>query len=118
MYKPRFSPKIILLITLIAIVTVVAAAIIITNAVVQNWGMYEIFTAIGSTFLILGGLGMVMSYNAGTRAGGSYASVVYTDMAVVEGEYARERRTKIPWISILLIVIAAIFLGIGLANVL
>ena len=118
MYRSRFSPKIILLLTAVAVVVVVATAIIVTNAVVQNWGMYEIFTAIGSTFLILGGLGMIISYNAGTRAGGTYAAAIYTDMAKVEGDYARERRTKVPWISILLMVIAAVFLAIGLVGVL
>ncbi len=116
-YYRRFSPKIILLITLIVAVLVTALSIIIVNSIVHNWGVYEIFTLIGLAFVIVGGLLAIMAFNAGTMPSSTYLHAMYPKMAQIESEYARKQRQKFPWLSFVLIIIGGIFLAIGLLGV-
>jgi len=113
----RFSPKIILLVTLIVVILVAVFSIIIVNTIVHEWGIYEIFTSIGVAFIIVGGLLAVILFNAGTRGSSTYMHAMYPKMAQIESEYARKQRQKFPWLSILLIIIGGIFLAIGLVGV-
>ena len=103
-----------LLIIIIVVIFVLATIIIITNAVISDWGIFEIFTAIGTTFLIIGGLGVYTSYAGGVSASSRYLDAGYPDLAVIDAQYARKRRLAFPTVSFILMAIGAIFLGIGL----
>jgi len=116
-YYRKFSPKIILLITLIVVVLVTAVSIILVNSIVYNWGFYEIFTAIGTAFVVVGGILAIIAYNAGTQVSDVRMHSLYPQMAQVENEYARERRKKFPWLSVIFLVIGGIILAIGLIGV-
>ena len=116
-YEPRKAPKMVLLITFVSLIIIVAIAVIATNAVINNWGFYEIFTAIGTTFIIIGGLGVIMLYNAGTSVSSTYTHARYPPLAKIESEYAKERRMKFPLVSIILMVIGAVFLTVGLIGI-
>lgn len=96
---------------------VTALSIIIVNIIFHDWGIYEIFTSIGTAIVIAGGLLAIMSFNAGTKPSSTYLHAMYPKMAQVESEYARKQRHNFPWLSFLLIVIGGIFLAIGLIGV-
>ena len=116
-YYRKFSPKIILLITLIVVVLVAAVSIILVNSLVHDWGFYEIFTAIGTALVVVGGVLAIIAYNAGTQISDARMHSLYPDMAKVENEYAREQRKKFPWLSFAFIIVGGIFLTIGLVGV-
>lgn len=107
-----------LLITLIVIVAITAISIITVNAVNQNWGFYEISTAIGVAFVIIGGIGVVLTFSGGTQAGNVNIHAMAPELAMAEADYARSRRNAFPIVSFGLILIGIIFLVIGLVGVL
>ncbi len=117
-YYRRFSPKIILLITLIVGVLVATLSIVIVNTIVHDWGIYEIFTSLGTSIGICGGILAYISFSGGTQVSNFYLHSRYTKMAHVENEYARKRRQKAPWLSFLIIIIGGIFIAIGLIGLL
>ncbi|HUU77045.1 MAG TPA: hypothetical protein VMX55_01780 [candidate division Zixibacteria bacterium] len=114
--KPR-APRIILLVTFISVIAIIAIAVIATNAVINNWGFYEIFTAIGTTLAIIGGLGVLMLYTGGTATSNKYTHARYPELAMIEADYARSRRMKFPFVSIIIMVVGGIFLAIGLIGI-
>ena len=116
-YYRKYSPKIILLITLIVVILVATISVITANTIINDWNIFEIFTAIGTAIVIIGGILAIITYNAGTQVSDTRMHALYPKMAQVENEYAREQRKKFPWLSFLLIIIGGIFLAIGLIGV-
>lgn len=114
----RFSPKVILLITLIVVVLVTVISVVIVNTIVHDWGLSEIFTSLGTSFVIVGAILAVIHYSAGNTVSNVYLHSRYPKMAVVESEYARKQRQKFPWFTSLLIITGGIFLALGLVGVL
>ncbi|MFW9923581.1 MAG: hypothetical protein ACFFDW_09890 [Candidatus Thorarchaeota archaeon] len=115
-YTGSKAPKIVLLITLIVFIAVIALSIIITNVILNDWGFYEIFTAIGGTFLIVGGIGVISLYSGGYSVSNTRARAMVPELTLAESEYAKTRRNKFPIIAFILILIGIIFLAIGLSG--
>jgi hypothetical protein len=115
-YRDRTTLNRTIIIVIIVIIVVVATSVITANAIIGNWGLYEIFTAIGTAFCILGGLAVSATYSGGVGVSNRYLHAQAPEVAMVESEYARKRRLKIPWIGIALIAVGGVFLGIGLSR--
>ncbi|NHJ88092.1 MAG: hypothetical protein FK734_21685 [Asgard group archaeon] len=117
-YRDRRTLNITLLVIIVVIVVVIATSVIVANAIINNWGFYEIFTAIGVALIIIGGFGVYSSY-----AGGQSVSTIATsgrvpEITMAETRYARKRRSATPIISFIILGIAGIFLAVGLIGIL
>jgi hypothetical protein len=99
------------------IVTIVAISIISVNAVLNNWGVYEILAAIGGALLIIGGFGVYTSYAGGVTISSTTLAAQAPEVARAEADYARSRRVKMPWISFLIILAGVILLAVGLSRI-
>ncbi|NHJ31880.1 MAG: hypothetical protein FK732_03365 [Asgard group archaeon] len=117
MSRDRRALNLTILITAIVIVIVVAVAIIAVNASTGNWGVYEILSAIGGAFLIVGGVGVWTSYAGGIGVSSIRLHAQAPEVAKVEMDYARKRRAKMPWISFIIIAIGLVFLAVGLSGI-
>ncbi len=102
---------------MIVIVTVVAVSIIAVNAVISNWGVYEILAAIGGALLIIGGFGVYTMYAGGVTISSTTLAAQAPEVARAEANYARSRRVKVPWISFLIMLIGIILLSVGLSRI-
>jgi len=114
MYRDRRTLNLTLLVIVIAITVVVAVSIIAVNAVIGNWGIFEILTAIGGAILIVGGFGVYTSYAGGVAISSRTLHAQAPDVAKVEMEYARKRRANFPWISFLIILVGVIIIAVGI----
>jgi len=116
-YRDRRTLNITLLVIIIVIVVIIATSIIVTNAIINNWGFYEIFTAIGTALVIIGGLGVYTSYAGGQAIGNLTLDAQAPEVAMAEARYARKRRNSTPIISFIIILVAIIFLVVGLIGI-
>jgi len=116
-YRDRRTLNITLLVIIIAIVVIVATSIIVANAIINNWGFYEIFTAIGTALIIIGGLGVYTSYAGGQAVGNLRLDAQAPEVAMAEARYARKRRSTAPYISFIIMAVAIIFLIVGLVGI-
>jgi len=117
LYRDRRTLNLTLLITVIVIVIVIAVSIIVVNAVVSDWGVYEILTAIGGALLIIGGFGVYTSYAGGVTLSSTQLAAQAPEVARAEANYARSRRQKFPWVSILVMLAGVVFLAVGLSGI-
>ncbi|NHJ47728.1 MAG: hypothetical protein FK733_08070 [Asgard group archaeon] len=116
-YRDRTTLNRTILIVSVSIIVIVTASVLITNAVVGQWGTYEILTGIGTAFAIIGGLFVYATYAGGIAVSNTTLHAQAPEVALAENEYARKRRLKIPWVGLILIAIGAVFLGIGLSRI-
>ena len=117
MYRDRRTLNLTLLIIVIAIVTTVAISIISVNAVIGNWGIYEILAAIGGALLIIGGFGVYTSFAGGFMISNPRLHAQAPEVARAEIDYARKRRKNFPVISFAIILIGVILLSVGLSRI-
>ena len=113
--KREFSPKIILLITVILAVAVLTASIVIVNVNISGWQIGEIFVSVGTAFFIIGSILIAAVFAGGTKIPNVYLHTRNYKMAKVDSEYAKEQRGKFPWLGSLFLLTGGIFLAIGFA---
>lgn len=116
-YRDRTSLNKALLIIVITVVFVVTAIVLITNAIISDWGVYEVLSGLGTAFLIIGAFGVYTTYAGGVAVSSRYAHAQAPEMARVEAEYAFKRRKRIPWVGFSSLILGGIFLAIGLAGI-
>ena len=114
-YKKEFSPRIILIATIILAVVVLTVSIVVVNVSISGWKIGEIFVSIGTALFIIGGVLVSAIFAGGTKITNAYLHSRNYQMAKIDNEYARERRSKFPWFGSLFLIAGAIFLGIGFA---
>ncbi|MBN1328363.1 MAG: hypothetical protein JXA54_02710 [Candidatus Heimdallarchaeota archaeon] len=116
-YRDRRTLNITLLVIIIVIVVIVTTSVIVSNAIINNWGFYEIFTAIGTALILIGGFGVYTTYAGGQAVSDIRLHARAPEVAMAEAKYARKRRNTTPFISFAIIAIAVIFLIIGLIGI-
>jgi len=96
---------------------VITGSVIISNAIINDWGFFEISTSIGTALLIIGGFGVYTAYAGGTAISNVALHARAPEIARAEAKYARKRRHKVPLTSFIIMAIAIVFLLIGLIGV-
>ena len=111
--KSDFSPKLILLVTVILAVGVLTTSIIAVNVAISGWQIGEIFVSVGTALFIIGSILITAVFAGGTKIPNVYLHTRSYKMAKIDSEYAREQRGKFPWFGSLFLIAGAIFLAIG-----
>ena len=105
------------MLTIVLVIVVTSSIIIITNAVLYNWGIVEILIGVGTTLAVVGGIGVYTSFAGGTSISSAKMHAMSPEMAHAEKEYAFKRRQATPIISILLLLAGIILLAIFLPRI-
>ncbi len=98
-------------------VLVVTISVLVVQATVNDWGVFEILSGIGIALLIIGGFGIYTTYAGGISPSSLYMNAASPEMARAEMDYARKRRLALPIISFSILIIGVIFLAIGFSQI-
>ena len=111
--KREFSPRIILLLTVLVTIIVVTVSIIVVNVQISGWQTGEILISLGTAFFVVGSILATVLFAAGSKIPNVNLHIRNSQIAIVDSNYAREQRNKFPWLGTLFLIVGGILLGIG-----
>ena len=117
MNSERKSLNLALMIIIVVVIVIASSIILITNAIISDWGIVEILVGIGTTLTVIGAIGIYTSFAGGTQISSTRMHAMYPDMAHAEKEYAFKRRHAFPTISFIIFFAGVILLAIFMPKI-
>jgi len=105
------------MIIIVVIIVIVSTIVLITNAIISNWGILEILVGIGTTLTIIGAIGVYSSFAGGTSVSSTTMHAMSPEMAHAEKDYAFKRRHAVPVISFIIFFAGVVLLIIFMPKI-